>query len=158
MERPRASGLRRGAHPHRQAQRVEQIGASMTKPLSFPPRLIRFRQASAYLGMDRNRFNREVRPNVHEIPIGDRGIAFDRVELDAWADAYCERNGRPARITEGRQWVDGERQDSIEGNGPTAQSNGISTSASKGSAAFARALELTMKRKPSGTSRGGSSR
>jgi len=52
--------------------------------------------------MDRNRFNHEVRPFVREIPIGDRGVAFDRLELDAWADAYCARNGRPARLAEGR--------------------------------------------------------
>jgi hypothetical protein len=45
--------------------------------LPFSPRFIRFRHAPAYLGMDRNRFNREVRPEVREIPIGDRGIAFD---------------------------------------------------------------------------------
>lgn len=68
----------------------------------FPPRLLRFRHAPAYLGMDRNRFNHEVRPFVREIPIGDRGVAFDRLELDAWADAYCARNGRPARLAEGR--------------------------------------------------------
>ena len=47
------------------------------------PRLIRHRDAPAYLGMDRNRFDAEVRPFLTEIPIGDRGIAFDRLDLDA---------------------------------------------------------------------------
>lgn len=47
------------------------------------PRLIRLRDAPAYLGMDRNRFNAEVRPCLTEIPIGKQGIAFDRLELDA---------------------------------------------------------------------------
>ena len=60
------------------------------------PRLLRFRDAPGYLGMDRNRFNQEVRPYLIEIPIGRQGIAFDRLELDAWVDEYVSRNGRPA--------------------------------------------------------------
>ena len=52
------------------------------------PRLLRFRDAPGYLGMDRNRFNREVRPHLTEVRIGVQGIAFDRLELDAWADDY----------------------------------------------------------------------
>ena len=54
-------------------------------------------EAGAYLAMNRNRFNAEVRPHLTEIPIGRRGIAFDRLELDAWADQYMARNGRPAQ-------------------------------------------------------------
>jgi len=46
--------------------------------------------------MDKNRFNLEVRPYLTEIPIGRQGIAFDRLEMDAWADQYMVRNGRPA--------------------------------------------------------------
>ena len=60
------------------------------------PRLVRLRDAPAYLGMDRNRFNREVRPYLTRIPIGQQGIAFDRLELDAWVEDYVSRNGRPA--------------------------------------------------------------
>ena len=58
------------------------------------PRLVRFRDAPGYLGMDRNRFNAEVRPALTEIPIGRQGIAFDRLELDAWVDDYVSCNGR----------------------------------------------------------------
>ena len=47
--------------------------------------------------MDRNRFNAEVRPYVTTIPIGLRGIAFDRRELDAWADKYIGRFGQAAQ-------------------------------------------------------------
>lgn len=46
--------------------------------------------------MDRNRFRAEVRPYVREVHIGERGIAFDRLDLDAWVDSYFERNARPA--------------------------------------------------------------
>ena len=34
------------------------------------PRFVRFRDAPFYLGMDRNRFNTEVRPYLTKIPIG----------------------------------------------------------------------------------------
>jgi hypothetical protein len=60
----------------------------------LPPRLVRLRDAPSYLGMDRNRFNREVRPFLTTIPIGRQGIAFDRLELDAWVDDYVSCNGR----------------------------------------------------------------
>ncbi len=60
------------------------------------PRLVRLRDASGYLGMDRNRFNCEVRPHLTTIPIGRQGVAFDRLELDAWVDDYVSCNGRPA--------------------------------------------------------------
>jgi len=59
------------------------------------PRLIRLRDAPFYLGMDRNRFNAEVRRHLTNIRIGRQGIAFDRLELDAWVEDYVSRNGRP---------------------------------------------------------------
>lgn len=58
------------------------------------PRFIRLKDASAYLGMDKNRFNREVRPKLIAIPIGTQGIAFDRLDLDEWASEYKRCNGR----------------------------------------------------------------
>lgn len=65
--------------------------------LAFAPRVLRFKETPAYLGMDRNRFNAEVRPFVTQIPIGKQGIGFDRLELDAWFENYKNRNGRPSR-------------------------------------------------------------
>ena len=58
-------------------------------------RFVRLRDAARYLGMDKNRFNVDVRPFLTEIPIGVQGIAFDRLELDAWADDYKAVRGRP---------------------------------------------------------------
>jgi hypothetical protein len=52
----------------------------------FLPRIIRLRDAPSYLGMDKNRFCREVRPLLSAIPIGTQGVAFDRLDLDTWAD------------------------------------------------------------------------
>jgi hypothetical protein len=64
------------------------------------PRLIRLRDAPFYLGMDRNRFNAEVRPYLTQIPIGEQGIAFDRLELDAWVEQYKSCNGRRPKAIE----------------------------------------------------------
>ena len=66
-----------------------------TATVKILPRFIRFRDAPTYLGMDRNRFNAEVRGDLIEIPIGTQGVAFDRLELDAWAEQHKSRNGRP---------------------------------------------------------------
>ncbi|MDR6946399.1 putative DNA-binding transcriptional regulator AlpA [Pseudomonas sp. 2957] len=54
------------------------------------PRFIRAGEAYGYLGMCRDEFNKTVRPNVREFPIGKQGIGFDRLELDEWADRYIE--------------------------------------------------------------------
>jgi hypothetical protein len=52
-----------------------------------------------------------------EIPIGEQGIAFDRLDLDAWADDYKTRNGRPGKAMGGRPpWDRRFRQDSSSGN------------------------------------------
>jgi hypothetical protein len=87
-----------------------------TAPIALVPRFIRLRDAPRYLGMDKNRFNREVRPFVTVIRIGSQGIAFDRIDLDAWADQHESRNGCPAAQSERRKLWDetstGECQDS----------------------------------------------
>jgi hypothetical protein len=103
---------------------------------SGAPRFIRLRDAAAYLGMDKNRFNRDVRPLLCAIPIGTQGIAFDRVDLDAWADEYKNRNGRPAaQPNRGKLWETKERRAS-----KNVAAYGTSTSSSE-EHAFARALE-----------------
>jgi hypothetical protein len=51
-------------------------------------RLIRFRDVSCYLGMDRHSFNQEAGLFLIEIPIVIQGIAFDRLDLDRWVDYY----------------------------------------------------------------------
>ena len=76
------------------------------------PRLIRLRDAPAYLGMDRNRFNAEVRPLIRETTMGVQGIVFDRLDLDAWADDYMNRNGRAPDQKGVQEWGKNECQDS----------------------------------------------
>jgi len=105
------------------------------------PRLIRFRDAPGYLGMDRNRFNAEVRPALTEIPIGTQGIAFDRLELDAWVEQYKHRNGRPSQRKGLLTWDDQGRQASS-----SEATSGTSTSATEEDA-FAKALAQVTSRK-----------
>ena len=107
------------------------------------PRLIRFRDAPRYLGMDRNRFNAEVRRSLTEIRIGVQGVAFDRLELDAWAEDYVTRNGRHLAPSErSESWRNVNRPAS-----PCAVRSGTSTKTST-ERAFAKALAQAISRKP----------
>ena len=107
------------------------------------PRLIRYRDAPAYLGMDRNRFSREVRPFIVEIPIGKQGIAFDRLDLDSWVDQYKSRNGRPIRKTGELLWDEEKAQGFAIETG-----SGISTNRSS-EQRFAKALEQATSKRQS---------
>src|SRR3984957_14364252 len=108
------------------------------------PRFIRLRDAPRFFGMDKNRFNREVRPHLTEIRIGIQGRAFDRLEMEAAAEEYKSRNGIPVAQSERRKpaWEIRERQAS-----PSAVGSGTSTSVSE-ECAFARALEQAMSGRP----------
>ena len=110
------------------------------------PRLVRFRDAPRYLGMDRNRFNAEVRPYLTEVPVGKQGIGFDRLELDAWFEDYKSRNGRPAR--KGASTWDAREYPASSGE----PESGMSTNASAGGE-FAKALDQLNSRKRKPTSR-----
>ncbi len=99
------------------------------------PRLIRFRDAPRYLGMDRNRFNVEVRPYLVEIRIGKQGIAFDRLELDGWVEQYKARNGRPSKFRGELTWDEKNRLDSSN-----VKASGTSINTSTGGE-FAKALD-----------------
>lgn len=61
----------------------------------FLPRVIRLKDAPRYLGMDKNRFNQEVRPYLTELRIGLQGVAFDRLDLDRWVEDYKARSAGP---------------------------------------------------------------
>ena len=114
-----------------------------SKPSAILPRLIRYRDAPGYLGMDRNRFNVEVRPFLVVIPIGIQGIAFDRLDLDAWADDYIQRNGRPSeKDIGGNSWDVNAYQGSASG-----VNTGTLRNKSKDLADFSKALERTTSRK-----------
>jgi hypothetical protein len=120
----------------------EQMSLFPTPP-RLVPRFIRMRDAPSYLGMDKNRFNRDVRPLLAAIPIGIQGIAFDRLDLDSWADDYKSRNGHPAAQPEREKlWETKERRVS-----PNAVGSGTSISSSE-EHAFAKALEQATSGRP----------
>jgi hypothetical protein len=106
------------------------------------PRLIRHRDAPAYLGMDKNRFNQEVRPFLLEIPLGRQGIAFDRLDLDAWVDHYKACNGRPTSTNGGLKVWDATGSQDFESVGRS----GISKSRSV-EKRFAKALAQAISKK-----------
>src|ERR1700733_9949054 len=108
------------------------------------PRFIRLRDAPRFFGMDKNRFNREVRPRLTEIRIGTQGRAFDRLEMEAAAQEYKIRNGIPVAQSEWKKPA-GE----IKGRqaSPSAVGSGTSTNVSE-ERAFARALEQAMSGRP----------
>jgi len=114
-------------------------------PAKLQPRFVRLRDAAMYLGMDKNRFDKEVRPCLIAIPIGIQGIAFDRLDLDAWADDYKSRNGRPA---ERRTVWDAENHQASK-NG--ADSGGL-ISESKDMADWQKAVEQATSKRRSDTS------
>jgi predicted DNA-binding transcriptional regulator AlpA len=111
--------------------------------MQIQPRLIRLRDAPDYLGMDRNRFNHEVRPALTELRIGRQGVAFDRLEMDAWVDHYKTCNGRPTSTLRGESLWDASE---ARGSGIALES-GISKSRYSATR-FTRALEqATSKRR-----------
>lgn len=118
----------------------EKLRATAVLANQLLPRFVRFRDAPFYLGMDRNRFNTEVRPYLTKIPIGRQGLAFDRLELDAWVEEYISRNGRPAAIRR-KPWDEQERRASLDG-----VESGTSTRQSEATA-FAKALARTVSKK-----------
>lgn len=112
----------------------------------YPPKLIRLKEAPWYLGMDKNRFKAEVRPWLTEIPIGSQGIAFDRLDLDAWADQYKAAKGRPGKQKgEKEPWRKKEKELRVSSSGKMV--SGTSTKWSE-EEEFAKALEQVMRKKP----------
>ena len=118
--------------------------APITASASIAPRFIRLRDAPRYFGMDKNLFNRTIRPRLTVIRIGVQGRAFDRLEMDLAAEEYKSRNGIPAALSTRKKppWEIKERQVS-----PSAEGSGMSTRNSE-ALAFAKALELATCGKP----------
>jgi hypothetical protein len=124
--------------PHSRGNNIVSMDSEKPAAVSAAqllPRFVRFRDAPFYLGMDRNRFNTEVRPYLTKIPIGRQGLAFDRLELDAWVEEYISRNGRSGRLQGERLW---DAEGSPVSTGERAF--GTSTNRSKGNE-FAKALD-----------------
>ena len=134
--------------------------ATAAKASDIPPRFIRFMDAPGYLGMCKKEFNETVRPNVREFPIGKQGVAFDRIELDQWADAYIESKAIEKTAHQDNNRPRSECQGEAKGAKPWREKrspvstrkaeSGKSTKFSEASA-FEKALELVTGKRPSST-------
>jgi predicted DNA-binding transcriptional regulator AlpA len=128
-------------------------------PASAPvlPRILRAGQAPQYLGMCRAEFNKTVRPFVNEFPIGERGIGFDRQELDDWASNYIQQSAIAKNGAQGRQSPGSERPSGETGwrerkSPASRRGTGSGTSTRKSTVTeFTKALELVTGKKQSGT-------
>lgn len=132
---------------------VSALPADAQRQSPVAPRFIRAKDAPAYLGMCRDEFNRTVRPCIREFPIGSRGVGFDRLELDEWADAYVQRaaiakepraenNQGAASAKEMNQWREKPSRASRRGTGSGTSTRGSTEND------FTRALELVIGKKP----------
>ena len=52
----------------------------------YKAKVIRLEFAPGYLGMNKNKFNQDVRPFLQELSFGDRSVGFNRSQLDKWVD------------------------------------------------------------------------
>ena len=111
----------------------------------FAPRIMRPPEAYYYTGMGRALFDREIRPYVPEIKMGEQGIGFDRLDLDNALDDYKTRN---VRVKEKPSW---QVTNSQACTGTKKQEKVRSTNASKVSDEFATALQRARKQKPKRT-------
>lgn len=115
-----------------------ELATQMADHVVIIPRLLRLRDAPAYLGMDRHCFDKMVRPTVKLLRISKQGIAVDRLDLDAWVVHTKQRSDPPAAHQRRRKtWQKNESQVStnVEGSGTlTKRSSDV---------AFAKALKLT---------------
>ncbi len=124
--------------PHQPTVLITQI----TGQVLIIPRLLRLRDAPAYLGMDRHYFDATVRPTVQLIRIGKQGLAVDRLDLDAWV-VHTKQCSDPPAANHRRNptWQRKESQVStnVRGSGTLTKKSSA--------AAFAKALKLTRSRK-----------
>lgn len=107
----------------------------------YPPRILRLPEAQYYAGMGRTLFDREIRPYLPEIQMGNQGIGFDRLDLDHALDEYKTRN---VRVKEQPSWQDTNSQGC---SGTKKQEKVRLTNASTGSVEFATALQQARKQK-----------
>lgn len=117
--------------------------------IQIEPRIIRAKWAPGYCGMNASQFNDEIRLYVTEIPVGERGIGFDRLDLDEALDEYKKRCGRAPDSEEHSQC---SRKKARQGsNASTASGRSIKPSTAED---FIEAVRRVRLKKPSNTSPG----
>lgn len=69
-----------------QRQTSETHSEPIDLSAKYKAKVIRLEFAPGYLGMNKNKFNKDVRPFLNELYFGDRSVGFNRTELDKWVD------------------------------------------------------------------------
>ena len=134
--------------PHYPMVPLKSASRTVCKVEEFCPRVLRLKNAPTYLGMDKNRFNREVRPYVTEITIGKQGIGFDRLDLDEWFEEYKSCNGRPGKQKGGKKpWDEKRSRVSFKGMGYGTSTRSLEEEE------FAKALERARSKRRKDSSR-----
>ena len=130
---------------------------SIARKALIQPRFMRAGEAPEYLSMNLALFNELVRPFVSEFPIGERGVGFDRLELDEWASNYVETKAIDKKGASEQQLPRSERQigestwrAKPSRAFPKGTGSGISTRKSTAND-FTKVLELVNGKKQSGT-------
>jgi hypothetical protein len=109
------------------------------------PRIIRKKNAPAYLGMSRPEFEKRVEPHIACLKYeGSRAVNFDRLDLDAWIDQLKAANGKSPTQMGITKWQN-QRQGLENG-----VNSGISKKQSAGSE-FAKARAAVISQKQSVT-------
>ncbi|MCK0511556.1 hypothetical protein [Aromatoleum buckelii] len=111
---------------------------SAAQHLILLPRAIRAQDAPAYLGIDRNKFNAEVKPKLTLVVLGHRIRCYDRLDLDRIWEEIKARNGRPGAddsLEEATSWENAQ-----PGSAKRRTGHGSSTRLSSDSA-FSNALD-----------------
>ena len=118
---------------------ANSIRESSSNPpkLHLLPRAVRARDAPAYLGVDRNRFNRDFKPFLTIVVMGHKTHCYDRLDLDEIWETMRVRNGRPGAesSTEKTPWQNAQLE-----SGKKQAARGQSTKLSS-AGAFSNALD-----------------
>jgi hypothetical protein len=101
--------------------------------------------------MDRNRFNREVRPHLISVHIGIQGVGYDRFDLDAWWEEYKRRNGQPGALWKLKGEAQWENECQVSTAGRTSPAVCGTLTKSSTANAFAKAVERATRKRRKGT-------
>lgn len=118
----------------------------------FAPRILRPNDAAYYCGMGRTLFERIIRPVVPTIRLGDIGIGYDRIDLDAAIDDYKARNTGPCPPSPEQQHTWQKNEQSKDSHSTRKRAKAESSKQSRDSEKFADALRQVRGEKPNQSS------
>jgi predicted DNA-binding transcriptional regulator AlpA len=76
------------------------------------PRYVTLEYTCVFMGMNKNFFNSEVRPNLREYRFG-RSVRFDRLDIEDWIEQNIQRYECPGKFFGEKSWDKRKRQASL---------------------------------------------